>query len=375
MVKRISVWIISGLALCTIPLSFFLLVSDTPVAHAQVPCMINGSFSASGTSIVLDNRRTGCYQWRVTYSNAGFSALSIQLESAPDNGGSPGSWSAFTGSTVVTDGTNPSTSITFATIGIHSTASFVRLNLSSATGSGVISYQVWGANSTSVASLGAGGSSGATGPTGTTGPTGPSGATGATGTAGSTGATGATGPTGVGTTGATGAMGATGATGNPQIQQIVVVTPSNAVTFTSIPQTFTNLFLTSFYGVTIADTVEIQFNGDTNSDYQWVQQRFNAGGVAYTQSSGSTALFLNTANGIVPGSNSTIATFLSYTTTGLMPGNLTSTHYMATNSAEQYNISTYFTNSLVAPITSIKIFTASGNTFVTGSTFTLYGEQ
>jgi hypothetical protein len=154
--------------------------------------MVNGTFTGTGTSIVIDNRRTGCYQWRVTYSNEGYSALSIQLENAPDSGGVPGSWSAFTGSTVVTDGSNPSTNSSFATIGIHSTASFVRLNLTSATGTGAVTYQVWGANSTSVAGVQSSGSGGATGPTGATGPSGPSGPTGATGATGSGGGGGPT---------------------------------------------------------------------------------------------------------------------------------------------------------------------------------------
>src|SRR5271166_2231651 len=47
--------------------------------HAQgpVPCQVSGTLTATGTSVVIDNRRTGCYQWRVTYSSTGFSALSI----------------------------------------------------------------------------------------------------------------------------------------------------------------------------------------------------------------------------------------------------------------------------------------------------------
>lgn len=194
MFKRISSWIVSGFLLSVIPLCYFDLIKDTPEVHAQVPCMVNGTFTGTGTSIVIDNRRTGCYQWRVTYSNEGYSALSIQLENAPDSGGVPGSWSAFTGSTVVMDGANPSTNSSFATIGIHSTASFVRLNLTSATGTGAVTYQVWGANSTSVAGNQSSGSGGATGPAGATGPSGPSGPTGAVGATGATGS-GSGGPT------------------------------------------------------------------------------------------------------------------------------------------------------------------------------------
>lgn len=151
------------------------------IAHAQsssqTPCVVVGTFTTSGVSTQLDNRNLGCYQFRVNYSSTGFSALSIQLEQAPDNGGVPGSWTAFTG-TAVTDGTNPSTSIVGAIIGVHSNAPWLRLNLSTVTGTGKVTYQVWGANSTQNIAKGALGGTGATGASGATGATGSSGVTG-----------------------------------------------------------------------------------------------------------------------------------------------------------------------------------------------------
>ncbi len=115
---------------------------------AQVPCQINGQFTATGQSAVFDNRRLGCYVWVVSYNSTGFSALSVQLEEAPDNSGVPGSWAAFTG-TAVYNGVNPSTNTNAATIGINSNAAWVRFNFTSKMGSGAITYQVWGANSAS----------------------------------------------------------------------------------------------------------------------------------------------------------------------------------------------------------------------------------
>lgn len=187
-------------------LSLIVLASFAQALFAQAaPCTFQATLTATGTgagpAAYFDNRRLGCYQWRVNYSSTGFSGISIQIETAPDNGGVPGSWSAFTGATVVTDGSNPSTSTNTATIGIHANSAWIRINLATATGTGTLIYQVWGANSTgNIASK-----TGATGATGATGPTGPTGNTGVTG------ATGATGPTGA--TGATGTNGATGATG------------------------------------------------------------------------------------------------------------------------------------------------------------------
>ncbi len=157
-------------------------------AQSQTPCVVTGSFTATNISTVLDNRTNGCYQWRLSYVSTGFSALSIQVEVAPDVSGVPGSWAAFTGATVVTDGSNPSTNIANAIIGIHANGAWIRVNLASLTGTGKLTYQLWGANSTTNIA-GFKGASGATGSTGATGATGIAGATGATGATGIAGAT------------------------------------------------------------------------------------------------------------------------------------------------------------------------------------------
>lgn len=117
------------------------------VAFSQnYQCQFGATIAASGFSTSFDNRSLNCYNFRVTYTSTGFSAISLQLESAPDVSGTPGSWSAFTGATVVTDGINPSTSTNTATIGIHSSAAWVRINLVTATGTGTLKYQVFGAS-------------------------------------------------------------------------------------------------------------------------------------------------------------------------------------------------------------------------------------
>src|ERR1700748_2000799 len=105
---------------------------NEPIVHAQTQgaaCSVGGSFTTTGNSIVIDNRQLGCYQWRLSYNSTGFSGVSISVQSAPDVSGAPGSWTNFTGATVVTDGTNPSTSTNAGIIGIHSGAAWVRVNL------------------------------------------------------------------------------------------------------------------------------------------------------------------------------------------------------------------------------------------------------
>ena len=134
-------------------LCLFLLLS-LPLA-AQVPCGTNGQFTAIGVSNVINNTVNQCYVWRVSYTTQGLSALSVQLESSPDGT----TWSAFSG-TEVTDGANPNTTIDAGLIGVKATGAFVRLHLTAKTGSGTVTYRVWGANSASVAGLANGGSGG-----------------------------------------------------------------------------------------------------------------------------------------------------------------------------------------------------------------------
>ena len=84
-----------------------------------------------------------CVVWTLTYYAEGFSALSIQLESAPDVAGAPGAWSAIS-STFVTNGTNPSTVTTSASLVVNGYFPWVRVNPTSVTGSGFISYSLIG---------------------------------------------------------------------------------------------------------------------------------------------------------------------------------------------------------------------------------------
>lgn len=65
-----------------------------------------GRFPTAG----YDNRFKGCVTWAVTYFNAGFTPVSLELQSAPDSSGAAGSWVSFAGTVVA--GTNPMTSTT-----------------------------------------------------------------------------------------------------------------------------------------------------------------------------------------------------------------------------------------------------------------------
>jgi hypothetical protein len=98
--------------------------------------------TAAGQSVQFQNVRYGCYDWRLVYFSDGFSGLSLVVQSAPDNAGVPGSWSTFVGTVV--DGVNPNTSTTFASTRLTGSPPWVRVLLSSATGSGSVSGVFYG---------------------------------------------------------------------------------------------------------------------------------------------------------------------------------------------------------------------------------------
>jgi hypothetical protein len=111
-------------------------------AFAQVPnCQINfGPYTIPTVTPFSDNRVTNCAYWVMTYQVTGFSAISLQFESA--TGASvPGAFGAYSGT--VTTGVNPSVSVACATPS-NCTAVFTgavgwyRVNLISATGSGTV---------------------------------------------------------------------------------------------------------------------------------------------------------------------------------------------------------------------------------------------
>jgi hypothetical protein len=72
------------------------------------------TFTAAGVSTSIGNSgNIRCTTWTLTYYSEGFSAVSIQLQTAPDVAGTPGTFTPVS-SAVVTAGSNPLTSITQA---------------------------------------------------------------------------------------------------------------------------------------------------------------------------------------------------------------------------------------------------------------------
>jgi len=122
-----------------------------PVLSVTDCVLRNQTFTANGNSQVIDNRPNtvsgrqtgGCSSWTVAYTAPStVSALSITLQGAPDNAGTPGAYTTL-GTAVV--GSNPSTTTAQASFQvINGFAAWVRVNLASYAGSGTIQVSVWG---------------------------------------------------------------------------------------------------------------------------------------------------------------------------------------------------------------------------------------
>lgn len=112
----------------------------------QPDCVIGFTFTAAGqaTNPALDqgHNTVGCVDWTVVYFSTGFSALSLVVQSAPDNNGVPGSWATFAGT--VKTGINPNTAITSAQTRFDGYFPWNRVTLASKTGTGKVVGQLYG---------------------------------------------------------------------------------------------------------------------------------------------------------------------------------------------------------------------------------------
>jgi hypothetical protein len=100
-----------------------------------------------------------CVAWTMSYSSTGFSALSLVIQDAPDAAGAPGTFVTFAGA--VNTGINPNTAITSATTELTGYYPWMKVHLTSVTGSGKITGTLYGwKNSASGSGGGGGGTTG-----------------------------------------------------------------------------------------------------------------------------------------------------------------------------------------------------------------------
>lgn len=127
---------------CTIP---FVLT-----AAAQVTANYNNLSRGAGGP---------CISWTISYSSTGFSAISLLVQDAPDSSGAPGSWVSFGGT--ISAGVNPNTTTTSNTTQLYGYYPWMRVTLTSATGTGTVTGLLYGCKLTGCAGGGSGGGGGA----------------------------------------------------------------------------------------------------------------------------------------------------------------------------------------------------------------------
>lgn len=173
-----------------------------------------------------------------------------------------------------------------------------------------------------------------------------------------------------------------GSGGLTQIAQQILGSPAATITFSSIPGSYTNLMLVligkSSAGVA-NDAVQMQFNGDTSSDY--------TSQYLYATGSGTFAGVISPATSIQIGAvmGTSGGTAIPGVVQLMIPGYSSSTFskYAQTQASFQTNSGVngpglQFFSVLwdqTAAIASIALFLNSGGNFTVGSQFTLYGLQ
>lgn len=166
-----------------------------------------------------------------------------------------------------------------------------------------------------------------------------------------------------------------------QIAQIVVSTPANTETFSSIAGTFSNLRVTvsgRFSDAAANENISIQFNGDSGANYDFE----NLQGVSTTVSSVGSAAQTSGFVGRLPAGNATanfpgqsIIDLVNYAGTTFFKTAQASGGYLTTAGTVS-NYTTLMNTTIwrsASAITSITLIDGGGGNFVAGTVLTLYG--
>ena len=141
--------------------TFFLALVFSAAAFAQGNPACQASVGpwtdTNATQVFYNGANTQCAYWILTYQVTGFSAVSIEVDSALGTSSGPGAFGLFSGTVV--SGSNPSTSVSCATVTnctivLSGVVGWYRVSFTSHTGSGTIqgtlqgwkTYQALGGN-------------------------------------------------------------------------------------------------------------------------------------------------------------------------------------------------------------------------------------
>jgi len=148
------------------------------------------------------------------------------------------------------------------------------------------------------------------------------------------------------------------------IQSIVLTSGSTTINFNNIPQNYTDLVLVINGTAAGADSLKVQYNGDTATNYSYTILYGTGSATGSLGSANNSLLQIGT---ISTNQITTIIQIQNYSNTTTYKTNISRSN----DSSSQVNSSVGLWRSTAA-INSIKIAT-TGNNFLTGSTFDLYG--
>ena len=120
-------------------LLFFVLAGALAAQNAPNCNQQNAILSSATTGPVYNATSVKCVAWTFAYFSEGFTGVSVQVEAAPDVAGVPGAFVIVPASAIAT-GTNPLTSLTYGSMTINGYFPWLRINLTTATGTGFINY-------------------------------------------------------------------------------------------------------------------------------------------------------------------------------------------------------------------------------------------
>jgi len=152
------------------------------------------------------------------------------------------------------------------------------------------------------------------------------------------------------------------------IASITLGTATATVTFSSIPQTYTDLILVGSLNTTASLDYSFRLNSDTTAIYSTTRLTGNGSAASSARLSNYTLGYINALSGAT-GQHSFIINLMNYTNTTTYKSALV----RYDNSATETMVRAHLYRSTSA-ISTISIQTDS-STFVTGSTFNLYGIQ
>jgi hypothetical protein len=155
------------------------------------------------------------------------------------------------------------------------------------------------------------------------------------------------------------------------IASITLGATVTSVTFSSIPQTYTDLVLVVQAKTTSAGDVRVRLNGDTGSNYSFTYLTGNGSSAASGRGSGTSGLCdFNGQTSSTLGATNQIVNFMNYSNTTTNKTFLSRSNAASTGIDATVNL---WRNT--AAVTSITLGANSGftNTYESGSTFNLYG--